>query len=235
MLIKKAEQVVELSEETIKLRNYTEQLSGFKSRQEHINQVVAEILPLVSALRAFRQRGLFTFDLTQKVEPILELITITEGEFQKEPEWILDNRNFKGNIFKSNVEGLKNTLKQQLLQAWRNYLNRRLPSTNQEILSLLARIDAFKPTVQVIKNLDALISRNEFPKSNEEFESIEQLIDQLRESWDSLSSDEVPDAVLHFLRAAANNQGAPLILLTSQVQAWIDRNGIADSLRIHLR
>lgn len=233
MLIEKAEQILELSLEKSKLESYARNLAGFKSRQEQINQAVAELLPLVTALITFRQRGLFTFDLTQKAEPILEFITVVEKKFTEEPEWILDNKNFQGNVFKSSIDKLTKTLKEQLLQAWKNYLNRRMPSTNQEMLNLLARIDAFKQTVQKIKNLDALISRSTFPQNPEEFEHTDRLINQLRESWNSLSSDEVPDEVLHFLKAAAD-QGAPYKLLTPKVQDWIAQYGIADSLQIRL-
>jgi len=158
MLLEKSQKLIELSEDKIALQNYADNLNGFKSRQQVINQAVLRITPLVNAFRAFRQRGLVTFDLTQKVDKLLEVITIAEESFQKEPEWILDNKNFKGNIFISSVEGLINTLTQQLSQAWKNYLALRI-ITNQETLNLLGRVDAFKSTVQKIRNLDALISR----------------------------------------------------------------------------
>lgn len=232
MLLEKSQKLIKLSEDKIALQNYADNLDGFKSRQQVINQAVLRITPLVNAFRAFRQRGLVTFDLTQKVDKLLEVITIAEENFQKEPEWILDNKNFKGNIFISSVEGLINTLTQQLSQAWKNYLALRIIN-NPETLNLLGRVDAFKSTVEKIRNLDALIPREEFPKSCEQFENIDRLIDQLRESWDSLNSDEVPDAVQDFLKAAAS-QGAPLTLLTPEVQEWIARHGISNSLRIRL-
>lgn len=233
MLLEQSQKLIELSQEKIALQKYANNLDGFKSRQQLISQAVTNITFFIRAFRAFRQRGLVTFDLTQKVDKLLEFITIAEENFQQNPEWILDNKNFKGNIFISSLEGLTKTLTQQLLQAWKNYLTLRMPSTNQEMLNLLGRVDAFKSTVQKIRNLDALIPREEFPKSCEEFDNIDRLIDQLRESWDSLSSDEAPEAVLRFLRATAS-QGASLTLLTPEVQDWITRHGISDSLRIRL-
>jgi len=233
ILLEKSQKLIELSQDKIALQKYANHLDGFKARQQLISQAVTNITPFVRAFRAFRQRGLVTFDLTQKVDKLLEFITIAEENFKQNPEWILDNRNFKGNIFISSLEGLTKTLTQQLLQAWKNYLTLRIPSTNQEMLNLLGRVDAFKSTVQKIRNLDVLIPREQFPKSCEEFENIDRLIDQLRESWKSLSSDEVPEAVLRFLRATAS-QGASLTLLTPEVQDWITRHGISDSLRIRL-
>ena len=184
-------------------------------------------------MRLFRQKSIFTVDLTYKLEPLLKFISEAEENFKENSGWILDNNNFKENIFKSSVKELTKTLRQQLLEAWINYLAKKMPSTNQEMLNILGKVDAFKPTVQTIRNLDALIPREEFPKSLEEFDNIDRLIGQLKESWQSLSSDEVPEAVLRFLRAAAS-QGAPLTLLTPDVQEWIAHQGISDSLRIRL-
>jgi hypothetical protein len=108
-----------------------------------------------------------------------------------------------------------------------------MPSTNNEMLNLLAEVEAFKATVQRIQRLDLQIQQVEFPNSSEDFERVDQLIDLLRQSWNSLSSDEVPEAVLSFLKAAAN-RGAPIDLLTPDVKDWLTRHGIAGSLRIRL-
>lgn len=233
MIHEKSQQLIELSQKKIAFKKYTTNLQGFQSRQEQIAKAVAEIQPLVSALRAFRQRGIADFDLTQKADALLTFIATTEARFQEEPEWIIDNKNFKGNIFNSSVEGLKNLLRQHLGQAWRSYLVQHIPSTNKEMLNLLAGVEEFKPTVQRIQRLDLQIQQVEFPKSSEDFERVEQLINLLRQSWNSLSSDEVPDAVLGFLKEAAN-QGAPIDRLTPEVKDWLTRHRIAGSLRIRL-
>ena len=89
MLINKAEKLIQLSEVEIKLRKNATNLEGFRTRQEQISQAVAEILPLVSALRAFRQKGLVTFDWTQKVDPTLQFLAITQEKIHQNPEWII--------------------------------------------------------------------------------------------------------------------------------------------------
>lgn len=233
MLLEKSKQLIELSQKRIALKNYADHLQGFQGRQEQITQAVAGILPLVEALKEFRKRGIANFDLNQKADTILSFLTTTEDNFWKNPEWILDNKNFKGNIFISSVESLKSTLKQHLCQAWRSYLTQHMPSTNNEMLDLLARVEAFKPTVQRIQSLDLKIQQVEFPSNSEEFESADKLIDQLKQTWNSLSSNEVPEDVLRFLRVAAN-QGAPIDLLTPEVKDWLTRHRIAGSLRIRL-
>ncbi|ALF54915.1 hypothetical protein ACX27_22145 [Nostoc piscinale CENA21] len=153
--------------------------------------------------------------------------------YKKNSDWILDNKNFKGSFLKSNIDSLKTTLEQQLSEAWKSYRDQQMPSTKNEILNLLAKVEAFKHTVLQIQIIDGEIKNVTYPKNNAEFAIYERKIEQLKYYWNTLSSDEVPEAVLHFLRAAAN-QGAPLNLLTPEVQDWINQHGISDSLKIRL-
>ena len=233
MLLKKSQQLIDLSQKKIALQHYANNLQAFQFRQKQITDAVAAIQPLIEAVRAFRKKGIADFDLTQKVDNILTFIINTEENFRQNRDWILDNTNFDGNTFKSKVESLKKNLEQQLYKAWKKYLDQNMPSTNNEMLTLLARVEAFQQTVQQIRILDGEIKQVIFPKNSDEFEIFEQRIAQLKQCWGSLSSDDVPEAVLRFLRAAAN-QGASLSLLTPEVQDWITRHGISNSLKITL-
>jgi len=233
MILEKSQQLIELSQNKIALQNFANNLQAFQARQKQITDAVVIIQPLIEALRAFRQRGIANIDLTQKVDILLNLIINTEDKFRENPDWIIAQNNFKGNSFKSSIDSLKKTLEQQLCEAWKTHLDQNMPSTNNEMLTLLARVEAFKYTVQQNRVLDGQIKQVIFRKNSDEFEIIEQRIEQLKQSWNSLSSDEVPEAVLHFLRAAAS-QGASLSLLTTEVQDWINRYSISDSLKIRL-
>lgn len=233
MIQEKSQQLIELSQKKIALRKSAQNLEGFQSRQALITKAVAEIKPLVVALRAFRQRGITDADLTEKADALLSFIVVITAKFQEEPEWIIDNKNFKGNFFNSSVDNLKNSLKKHLIEAWQSYLRQHLPSTNKEMLNLLARVEAFKSTVQRIQRIDGEIQRLEFPKHSDDFERVDYFVKILRQSWNSLSSDEVPEPVLAFLREAAN-QGAPIELLTPEVKDWLVRHKIDGSLRIRL-
>ena len=99
---------------------------------------------------------------------------------------------------------------------------------------MLERVSAFKPTVQRIRNLDVQIREsNSIPQSSEDFDKVDWLIEELKQCWDGLNADEVPEAVLRFLRVAAN-EGASLGLLTPEVKDWLAKHGLIDSLRIRL-
>jgi hypothetical protein len=234
MLLEKSKQLIELSQKRIELQKYAKNLQGFQSRQEEIAKAVSGTIPLVQALRVFRQRGIADINLTQKTDALLAIITEAEAKFQENPEWIIETRNFGKTSFYSKVEQLQNVLREQLGQAWRSYRTQKMPSTNNEILNLLAQVSAFQLTVQRIRSLDLQIQQlNSFPQSSEDFERVDRLIEQLKQCWDSLNADEVPEAALRFLKVAAN-QGAPLSLLTPEVKDWLTKHGLIDSLRIRL-
>ncbi|MBD2200617.1 MULTISPECIES: hypothetical protein [Calothrix] len=233
MLLDKAQELIEVSQRKKSLQNFAANLQIIQTRRTQINVAIATIQPLVEALTAFRQRGINNIDLSQKAEFILNFINNIEDNLQKDSEFILDNKKFQGNILKSQVDNLKNALEQQLSEAWESYRDQQMPNTKNEILTLLAKVEAFKQTVLQIQIIDREIKSITYPKNNADFVVYERKIEQLKYHWNSLSSDEVPEAVLHFLRAAAN-QGAPLNLWTSEVKDWIDQHGIADSLKIRL-
>jgi hypothetical protein len=234
MLLEKSYQLSELSQKTINLRKYAENYQGFQSRQKQIEQAVTGTLLFVQSLRAFREREIANFDLNQKADSLLKFIANVEAKFQEDPEWIIDNENFNRNNFDSRVKDLQKALREQLSQAWWLYRIQKMPSTNNEILNVLDKVSAFKPTIQRIRNLDGQIREsNSIPQSSEDFDKVDRLIEQLKQCWDGLNADEVPEAVLCFLRVAAN-EGATLGLLTPEVKDWLAKHGLIDSLRIRL-
>ena len=235
MILQKSPQLIKLSQKQINLQNYAKNLQGFQSRQQQIEQAVAETIPLVQSLRAFRQKGITNFHLTQKAEILLTFIANVEAEFKKKPEWIIPNENFNNKKnFTSRIEQLQNSLREQLNQSWWLYRRQKMPSTNNEILNLLDKVSAFKPTVERIRSLDLQIRESHsIPQSIEDFEKVDRLIEQLKQCWDRLDADEVPEAVLHFLRVAAN-EGATRSLLTPEVEDWLTKHRLIDSLRIRL-
>lgn len=235
MVLQNSHQLSELSQKIINLRKYAENFQAFQSRQNQIEQAVAKTIPLVQSLRAFRQREIVNFDLTQKADSLLELIANVEARFQEDPEWIIDNQNFNNkNSFNSKVNQLQNALREQLSHAWGLYRTEKMPNTNKEFLKVLDKVSAFKPTIQRIRYLELQIQgSNSIPESFEDFEKVDRLIEQLKQCWDRLDADEVPEAVLNFLRIAAN-EGATLSLLTPEVKDWLTKHDLIDSLRIRL-
>jgi hypothetical protein len=233
MLLEKSQELIELSERKIVLRKNVDNVKAFESRAEQITNIVNEVQFIVEAVKTFREKGINNFSLEQKLDSLLEFIVSAENNFYKDSSWIVDNKNFNYNFLKKGVDAIKANLEQQLSINWQTYLAQNMPSTNNEMLNLLSRVQAFSYTVQNIRRLDSQIKQIDYPKNNHEFELAEKRITELKHCWESLHSDDVPKAVLDLLRAAAN-QGASLSMLTPEVLDWVNTYGIADSLKIRL-
>lgn len=234
MLLEKSQQLIELSKQRINLQKAADSLDTLKTRNKQINQAIKDLDEDVKALRLFRERGMIAFDFSPSVSELLNFIDTILSQYQEDSEWILNNKNFRGEFLKLNINKIKTTLEKQLLQAWKNYLNREMPSSNPELLNLLSQVEAFKSTVQKIRQLDSQIQRDQFPKYQEELDHTNNLIQQLKNTWDTLNAENVPDEVLKFLKAAASSTGASLDLLTPTVQIWVKDHHLSNTLRIRL-
>ncbi len=229
----KCQRLIDLSKIKLDFKKYADQLDGFTARQEEITKALQEIKPLIIAVRAFKQKNIINFDLHQKLDKLLNFVTLAEENFRNNPEWIIDNNNFNGKAFSRDIVSLKNSLHQSLIQAWTSYLNQHLPSTNKEMLEIFAGLVTLRPTIHRIYMLEKQIQGVEFPKNSEEFNRIDNLIDELRQSLASLSSDQIPEDVQNFLKNAAT-YGATIDLLTPEVKEWLIQHGLISSLRIRL-
>ncbi|MFW9261632.1 hypothetical protein [Nostoc sp. CALU 546] len=233
MLLEKSQELVDLSQRKKSLQSFAANLQIIQDRRNKVYDTIAAIQPLAEALQAFRQRGMIDIDLANKTDKILNLILNIEENLSNNNEWIFDINNTEINNLKSDAEKLKNTLEQQLSKYWQRYRDQKMPSTNNEILNLLAKVEAFKQTVLEIQDREKYLKNIRYPKNNAEFAICELKIEQLKHSWKSLKSDDFPEAVSHFLQAVSE-EGANLSLLTPEVQDWINQNGISDSFKIRL-
>jgi len=232
MLIDDCTRLSKLAQNATDLKKYAADLNKFRDRQTKIEELLRSLRPTVTALKAFREHELISADFNQKADVLLAEVRATLSAFQGDRGWLLEK--FKLNVLKPKVDDLKNGLDRQLRQAWATYKKHRVPSTNPELLGLLAKIQTFKPTVQKIRSLLAQIDAVDFPKDINHFQEIDQAINSLATEWNSLKSDEVPTIVLDFLRAAANVHGATVDLLTPEVKAWLYEHSVSRFFSIRI-
>jgi hypothetical protein len=235
MLTEDCTRLGQLSQDVIDLRKYTSDLNKFRDRQNKIEELVGSLRPLVIALKTFRERKSIDVDFSQKANALLVEVTNTLSEFQKDKGWLISEQfNFKS--LQNKVTPLKSELETHLKQAWNKYKEekgKQVLKINDELLELFARIETFAPAVQTIKRGLAQLKTVDFPRDSQHFEQIDREIDRLTNTWNSLKSDEVPEAVLDFLRATATH-GAPIELLTPEVSAWLKKQSITRFFHIRL-
>jgi len=237
MLIEKSQELIELSQKYVKLKDDTYKREGFKTREKQISQAFEKVKDLVQSLRLFRKQGLIIADFKPTVEKLLLKVEDTINKYQEKPESILDPENFSGNELETEINKITARIEKELLQAWKNYINRQKPNTPLDLLNILEQVDSFKLDIARIRELDSQIkSKTEkFPKYQDEFDDINKLIQELNQTWQNLNADNVSEEVKAFLKAAVSNTGAPYDLLTKEVNLWILRHNLNRKLRIYFK
>lgn len=229
MLLEDYQNLGQLADRVVSIERDSKRLKIFQERQQKLATLVDELRSTVVALSAFRQRKLITVDLHQKVDQLLAEVATVISEFQQDRGWMVET--FKFNSLQTKVSSLKTDLELQLRQSWTVYKSQKIPMTNSDLLSLLGKIEIFKPTVQVIQRRIAEIKTVDYPKSVSHFQQIDRAIQDLSTAWGNL--DEVPVAVQEFLQAATTH-GASIDLLTPEVRNWLTAEGITRFFYIRL-
>ncbi len=234
MLLEKSECLVNLSKDIINLRKDVKYKQAFESRKQQIEKAISDLKPSVIALTAFRERNLANIDLDEKTSQLLSSLEKAQSQFKSNSEWIINSENFNGELLDSRIKGLIKAINNHLEKTWEQYLSQQMPSTDEELLNLLGKVGSFKITVGEVRRLKQSIGQIKYPKNKTEFQQIDQSIQVLKDKWNNLNADDVPEPVLNFLKAAVNTEGAPIHLLTSDVKQWLERHDLSNLLRVRL-
>lgn len=235
MISEQAQLLIDLSLRKVQIHKQVEQLHGFQTREREINGAVERMRSSMTALSAFRARGIASPPVSGQAEPLLERIAEVESNFRQDREWIINQRGFKPQPFFSSLESFESALRSNLSIMWSNYMTERVPHINNELLSVLSKIRDFAATVVKIRRLSSQIERwrPKIPAGEGDFIEFDALIAEVNQAWTELGSDEVPVSVLEFLKAATTG-GASLELYTDEVKDWLTKRAISHSFRVRV-
>jgi len=134
------------------------------------------------------------------------------------------------------LDKLPTTSGDALLQAWDTWSRRQLPSVDDDVLTLLEKIEALRPSALIIRQLggEAEGICSSLPTDREKVARLTTLGDNMRETWHNLTGEGIPLAVLAFLRRAITIEGAKLQDLTQEVLDWMSKHGLSNSLRVRV-
>jgi len=122
-------------------------------------------------------------------------------------------------------------------EAWRAYVAKRADFGSNDVLSALAEVSQFRPSVTKIRQCRSNISAlgNSLPSDPQTTVArLDALIADHDAAWVELSAEDIPSSIVSFIRAAAN-EGAPLATYTDEVRAWFESRNLLNAFRIRLR
>lgn len=139
-------------------------------------------------------------------------------------------------VLNSSLQQLPDRLGAALLESWREWSRRQLPSVDDEVLTLLEKIQALCAPAREVKRLKQEAERlcSSLPTDKEAVTQLTALASAMTETWIRLTGEGVPLPVLAFLRKAITPEGARLQDLSQEVRSWMSEHGLSDSLRVRV-
>jgi len=232
MLVGDCQQLTQQAQEVVDLKTYATEVDKFRKRENQIQLLVKELSPLVVAFQTFKTKSINKFTVDQKADQFLKEIIDTLSKFSEDKGFLI-GEDLKIAALNSKFKALKDSLKDELSQAWQTYKKEKLPTTNRELLDLLERISTFRLTVKKVKHILDRLETMKFPVDENQFKEVDGLISELSNAWNSLQSSEVPESVLDFLKATSTI-GASLDSLTPEVETWLKNKGITRLFQVKL-
>lgn len=123
-----------------------------------------------------------------------------------------------------------------LTLSWRRWVEDRVPPIPAELLQVLEGVPALAGPVRDIRAARAQMRQasEALPSDAADIAAARVAADRLSGLWESLAGGGIPEAVVVFLRAAGQRNGAVFSLLTPEVGTWLQQHALVDTLRIRL-
>jgi hypothetical protein len=121
-------------------------------------------------------------------------------------------------------------------KAWSSYVASHGATGSSEVLDALAKLPQFQISVARIRRsrqgIEELSKRTPTDPLKD-IRNLEELVAEHRAAWSELKADGIPNTVIVFLRACADN-GALLSELTDEVRKWLETRDLLNAFRVRI-
>jgi hypothetical protein len=203
----------------------------FRTRTDQLQSIVSKINAVLQAYDLMNKYKIF--DLPLQTASLLDLIQKCEKEFQEDDAWIQ-----RDNVFEElqrKVDAWNKQSQTLLNQAWSGYIEGLLPAIPGELLDVLGKMSAFQNVVLSIRRMLEEIrhKKNQLPILQHDIDEIIGKAQAIHNNWKEMGTDDVPPAVLMFLRAAGG-RGAGLVAFTPEIGTWLEEHKMSHFFSIRL-
>lgn len=235
MIQTKAKSLHQLIEKKRILRSEKEHIEAYKTRRVQLQREIIKVVQLCQRVSLMFKYDICNKAFEEELQPLRSIGIQLLEQFSKKPEWLRTQGALR--ILTINVDSVAKQIEEELKMHWEDYLEKDLPSINNDMLNIMLEIPSFYGKVNNIKNLyrDINLNKENIPIQENELKSIIEKKYKLINEWNSLGAEDVPLAVLTFIRSAASYQGAVLNNFTPEVYDWLKQYNIQTFFKIHLK
>jgi DNA repair exonuclease SbcCD ATPase subunit len=217
-------------------RELKNQAKGIKQRLEQLRALQKRFSDLTTALTELRKHKVHVAEkeapsaaLVQNVADMYDIATKSPTQFVDSPkvtEFVTD----RGPDYLQRLE-------RNLKKVWAQHIDKIAPTTNEQFLSVLSKINAFSATVKKIEKFQTSLKsrRDTLPTDSQDFDELKDIVAELAAAWQRIGGDKVPPAVREFLSRAVSPLGASLSEYDEEVSSWLEDHNIADQFVIRNR
>jgi hypothetical protein len=164
---------------------------------------------------------------------MLLLVRQAAQRFEQDPTSFVHGDHFSA--FRREFLALAESLRRSAANGWKRYADEHAPAARADLFEIFRALPRYADATESIRrrSVQLRLLRDKPLPTAEEFNDFNQLVSQLRQTWEELESDDLPDQVVNFLRAAvADRSGAPLELMTPTVLEWLRNRGMLTAFRV---
>lgn len=227
--VREYSQVKQIAEDRSQYEQIRDRIDPLAMRFRHIDAVRSEL----------EARDVVIGQLEPRGEGVGVSIIQLREDFHQNPASLVDpapGATQRRRQIISQIELVVDGWSGQLRSTWENYIKRKTPNLQSEILQVLARVPAFRDSIDTIeRNLEVVLRMAQrLPQDVTELTSAEHSADEVSNAWESLTGGEVDPEVVEFLRASGR-EGAPLRSLTEPVQTWLEEHNLIGAFVVTIR
>lgn len=217
-LSRKIPELKKLQDEKHRLDQYT----AFRAKLENVTTGMEGLADLAGELRKKGREGA---DIKRSVHGILLETRQVIASFNEDKSIILTEN--ASNTFWRPLESMLKKINVALKNEWKAYVESKIPSSQADILETLSKVQGFAAQAAKVRALFSAMRslEDELPQAGD-FERLDTLAEQVKQAWDELHSDEMPPAVLGFLKNAHTPNGVSLLHLDQVVLDWLKNQNL---------
>lgn len=236
MLLERATGLTEKIDRYQKLKAAAKAADIVRTRTDQIGKAAALIAQAREAVDRFKAAGVAIDFAPVNADDLSERATTLRAIAAETPAGLVDPPFNIAYDFTDRLKGIANGADAAMRDGWRRYIDANSPGGSDEVLDALGRLPQLRLGVTRIRQCRQRIAALAATPPTDPAQAIEQLrelVAEHRTAWTALTSDNVPDAVISFLRACAG-EGAQVTALTQEVRNWLETRDLLGSLRIRI-
>lgn len=237
MLLERTEILFKALNDFKNLQSASNESQQYNKRNEQLKDTVNYLDGLLEMVRLFREQG-FSVDLKPYLDTPFQLFLDFKNNWLEDKQSITKPSSKSNDFFsKINYKSLENEIKNSLDIEWQGFIETNKPSINVEQLNILEKIPDLSDTVTRIKDkLQQLnILKQKLPTESKDFQLVIASSIEMNELIEQLSSNNIPDTVINFLRKAGTVEGVDLAEITPEILLWLQENNLIHLCHVRFR